>query len=68
MLASAIKDLKSGKDQSQQPRSVIQIKPQVSWPTLGNNDHDIDAFFDEFEEVTGLCNDGKGMKIGITKL
>eukprot|EP00974_Lingulodinium_polyedra_P040514 3890639-Lingulodinium_polyedra.AAC.1 len=41
--------------------TTIQIKPQFQWPTLGDADYDVDAFLEEFEETTGLANDGRGM-------
>jgi len=42
-------------------RSTIQIKPDVTWPKLADNDQDIDSFFEELEDVCGLANDAKGM-------
>ena len=32
----------------------------MSWPSLGDDDHDIDDFLDRFEETVGLANDGSG--------
>ena len=33
----------------------------ASWPSLGGQDVDVDSFIEEFEELMGLANDGKGM-------
>ena len=37
--------------------------PQVTWPTLGDGDgeHNVEAFFEEYEDIVGLANDGRGM-------
>ena len=42
-------------------RSTIQVRPQLHWPTLGDDDHDVELFIEEFEEVVGLANNGMGM-------
>ena len=42
-------------------RSVLQVKPQISWPVLDDKDNDVDDFIDEFESTVGLANDGLGM-------
>ena len=42
---------------------VIKVSPVIRWPELGDNNCDIDGFFDEFHSMTGLVNDGRGMKI-----
>ena len=42
-------------------RSVIQVKPQIQWPSLDDADADIDDFLERFEETVGLANDGMGM-------
>ena len=41
-------------------RGVIRVSPSIKWPHLHDKDNDIDAFFDEFDAVTGLANDGQG--------
>ena len=41
--------------------STIQIKPMVHWPELTDNDRDIEAFFDELDDITGLANNAQGM-------
>ena len=42
-------------------RSVIQVRPNIQWPILTGDDHDVEGFFDAFEETCGLANDGAGM-------
>ena len=44
-------------------KGVIRINPNVRWPKLADNDTDIDSFMDEFNAVTQLANDGRGMKV-----
>ena len=41
--------------------STIRINPTVSWPVLDDTDHDIEDFFDRFDEIVELANDGAGM-------
>ena len=41
--------------------STIQTRPTVSWPMFGDDDHDLDKFREELEEVCGLANNGRGM-------
>ena len=41
--------------------STITVKPTLTWPSLGDNDFDVDAFFEEFEKKCGLANNGRGM-------
>ena len=53
----------SAKD-GQQPvhrGATIRINPTVKWPTLGGDDQDVEEFFEQFEELCGLANDGLGM-------
>ena len=40
---------------------MIQVKPQIQWPSLDDTDADIDDFLERFEETVGLANDGLGM-------
>ena len=50
--------------QAKSPRekpSTITVKPTLTWPTLGDNDHDVELFVEEFEEIGGLANNSKGM-------
>ena len=42
-------------------RSAIQVRPNIQWPILTDDDHDVEGFFDSFEETCGLANDGAGM-------
>ena len=44
--------------------STFQVKPTVRVPMLGDDgpdSHDIQDFFDKFEDMCGLANDGSGM-------
>ena len=42
-------------------RSAIQVRPNIQWPALTDDNHVVEAFFDMFEETCGLANDGAGM-------
>ena len=48
-------------NQSDEPRSTITERPTMDWPHLGDEDVDVDDFFERFEETIGLANDGRGM-------
>ena len=48
-------------DRQGEQRSPIQIRPNVTWPSLGDTDNDVETFIEEYEEVVGLANDGRGM-------
>ena len=44
--------------------STIRINPLVKWPMLkddGPDSREIDDFFDKFDEIAQLANDGRGM-------
>ena len=41
---------------------MIRVNPTLRWPFLEDGDVDIDAFFIEFKSMTGLANDGQGMR------
>ena len=46
------------------PRSTIRVEPKVFWPKLGDDGpggQEVDNFYDKFEEICGLCNNGEGM-------
>ena len=61
-LGELVRLLKAGSsDRQGEQRSTIQIRPNVTWPSLGDNDHDVESCIDEYEEVVGLANDGRGM-------
>ena len=38
-----------------------QLRPEVKWPHLDDSDHYIETLYEEFEEIIGLANDGRGM-------
>ena len=59
MLMDVLRDKQAGGGAS--VRSTIQLRPEVKWPHLDDNDHDIETFYEEFEEIIGLANDGRGM-------
>jgi len=45
-------------------QSVIQVSPHIQWPSLTDSGPDskmVVEFFDKFERVCGLANDGAGM-------
>ena len=44
--------------------SVLQVKPEIKWPKLGDDGpggKEIEIFYERFEEVASICNDGEGM-------
>ena len=44
--------------------SVLQVKPEINWPELGDDGpggKEIEVFYERFEEVGSICNDGDGM-------
>ena len=43
------------------PRSTIQIRPNVQWPTLDDNNQEVERFYYEFEGICQLANDSSGM-------
>jgi len=59
-LTDALTKSQQSKDKPK-PNATIQIKPNIAWPSLGDNDYDVEQFFLEFEEIVGLANDGAGM-------
>ena len=42
--------------------NTISIKPPVAWPTLGDNDYDVDGFVEDFEDICGIANSGRGVR------
>jgi hypothetical protein len=42
-------------------RSTIQIKPDITWPSLTDTDQDIETFFEDLEDICDLANDATGM-------
>ena len=47
-LAALAQALEQKGDRSQTRSATCQIKPQVTWPVLGDSDFDIDLFFEEY--------------------
>ena len=48
----------------QQPGSTIRVEPKVYWPRLsddGPGGREVSDFYEKFEEITGLANNGSGM-------
>ena len=45
-------------------RSTIRVEPRVVWPKLsddGQGGREVEEFYEKFEEICGLANNGKGM-------
>ncbi len=42
-------------------KSTIQIRPDVTWPSLSDHDQDIETFFEELDDICDLANDADGM-------
>jgi len=51
------------KEDKDERTGVIRVNPVIRWPTLGDRDNDVDNFLEEFTSMTGLANDGRGMKV-----
>ncbi len=43
-------------------RSTIRVNPTVRWPQLNDDDNEIEEFFESFDLLCGLANDGAGMR------
>ena len=46
------------------PSSTIRVEPKVQWPRLGDDGpggKEVLEFYEKFEEITGLANNGTGM-------
>jgi len=56
-LAAALKD--------RPKQSTIRINPHVEYTVLGDEDNDVEQFFERFDEICALANDGTGMAEGI---
>jgi hypothetical protein len=50
------------KDGTEKLRPTIKVQPHLKWPILEDNDNDVEEFFDGYEEVCQLPNDGMGME------
>ena len=42
-------------------RSALQLRPEVSWPTLTDATSDIKRFWQDLEATIMLCNDGSSL-------
>ena len=63
--AAALRALAEVQRKGREPRSAIQVNPRLVWPSLGDDSKGPKAaedFFDRFEEIRDLANDGLGMK------
>ena len=56
-----LKKLSEKETQKKTPASTIRVTPTVQWPVLDDTDNDVEDFFDRFDEVVDLANDGQGM-------
>jgi len=53
-----------GENSQRTPGSTIRVEPRVQWPALGDDGTggtEVQDFYEKFEEVCGLPNNGKGM-------
>jgi hypothetical protein len=63
-LASIVSALSSGiRDALKQPgnKSVISIRPNIQFPSLTDEDMDVEGFLERFDELVNLANDGTGL-------
>ena len=62
ILSAILKERRQSKKKSAtRTRSTIQIRPNVRWPTLDDNNQDVERFYHEFEGICQLANDSSGM-------
>jgi len=50
--------------QKKPPGSTIRVEPKVFWPKLGDDGpggKEVEEFYDKFEDICGLANNGTGM-------
>ena len=52
-------------DRGERPKtSTIRVEPKIHWPHLGDDGpggREVEDFYDRFEEICGLANNGQGM-------
>jgi hypothetical protein len=53
---------KSTGEEAYRGKSVFYIKPQADFPILGDNDRDIEAHVDDFEDMVNLCDPVHGIR------
>ena len=61
MMRDAIGD---SKEAQKRPMSTIKVEPKFRWPSLGDENtggKDVEIFYERFEEIMNLSNNGKGM-------
>ena len=59
--ADLVRTLLSHLDKKSSKKSTIQIRPDVTWPSLSDLDQDIETFFEELDDICDLANDADGM-------
>ena len=59
--ADLVRTLLSHLDKNSSKKSTIQIRPDVTWPSLSDLDQDIETFFEELDDICDLANDADGM-------
>ena len=59
--ADFVRELLSDLDGRKRTKSTIQIKPDITWPSLTDADQDIETFFEDLDDVCDLANDATGM-------
>ena len=59
--ADLVRTLLSSVDKKSSKKSTIQIRPDVTWPSLSDHDQDIETFFEELDDICDLANDADGM-------
>jgi hypothetical protein len=59
--ADLVRTLLSSLDKKSSKKSTIQIRPDVTWPSLSDHDQDIETFFEELDDICDLANDADGM-------
>ena len=65
VMAAALKEgMVAAREQHPKKQGVFKVQPTFKWPVLGDEGPDakeIKEFYDKYEQVCGLCNDGQGM-------
>ena len=63
-MSKVAEQMQAANERKDVPRSTIRVEPNVKWPHLGDDGpggDEVERFFEKFEEVCSLANNGIGM-------
>ena len=64
LMAECMRDNMAAGVGAKTKHSTIRIQPKIVWPKLDDKDsfgREVEEFFDKFESICQLANDGRGM-------